>query len=316
MQHQTGEMAKVIVVDWGTTTLRAILVGHTGIVIAHTESERGIQFFKDGDFQAALLGIIGPWLDMYGPISVIALGMITSKNGWIEVPYVPCPATLQDLAAGTVCRQLPNGSEICFLAGISDPNRKPFKDVMRGEETQILGYGLTEETIVVLPGTHCKWAKLSEGQIDGFQTFVTGELYALLSKHAFIAKAGAECGNDEDWDAFAQGATVALEAEGADAAFLAQLFTVRTGMLAGELSASSMKSYLSGLLIGEEFRQAQIGGWFKAGDTIGIVGNDDLSARYKRVAEIFDLDVRQGSAQSVVIGALKVHRKRKANAAY
>lgn len=307
-------MQKFIVVDWGTSSLRAMLTSDTGNIIAQMESEKGIQFIKDGNFEAVLMDTIAPWLGKFGPLSIIALGMISSKNGWIEVPYVSCPATLHDLAAGTVNRMLPNGSKICFLAGIIDPKRMPFPDVMRGEETQILGTGLIEDSIVVLPGTHSKWAKVSVGQIDGFQTFVTGELYSLLSRHSFIARSGALDNNDEDWNAFDQGVMVARDSQGADAAFLTQLFSVRTGMLAGDLTSLCINNYLSGLLIGEEFQQAQSGGWFKAGDTIGIVGNNGLSTRYSRVACMFELNVWEGGEQSTLVGALGIFKRQNKNA--
>lgn len=308
-------MGKVIIVDWGTTSLRAMLVDETGKVIAQTESESGIQFIKDQRFEAELLAAIAPWLEAEGPLSVIALGMITSKNGWVEVPYVPCPATPQDLAAGMIQRKLPNGSDLFFLAGITDKKRLPFPDVMRGEETQILGYGLNETSIVVLPGTHSKWAKVSAGQIDGFQTFVTGEIYALLSQHSFIAQIGNVGDSGEDLDAFRRGVQVARTSENADAAFLTQLFSVRTGMLAGETLPSETTNYLSGLLIGNEFRQACDGGWFESGDTIGIVGNDGLNDRYELAANVFGLNVCNGGEQAAVAGALEIIGKRYVEAA-
>lgn len=306
---------KVIIVDWGTTSLRAMLVNGAREVVATNESKNGIQFIQAKRFEPALLAAIMPWLNEHGPLPVIALGMITSKNGWVEVPYVACPVTAQDLAAGMIHRTLPNGSDLYFLAGITDKKRLPYPDVMRGEETQILGYGLTETTTLVLPGTHSKWAKVSAGQIDGFQTFVTGEIFALLSQHSFIAKVAGSDDKGEDWDAFKRGAHVARTSENADAAFLTQLFSVRTGMLAGEIAPVEMTSYLSGLLIGNEFRQAYDGGWFKKGDTIGIVGNDGLNNRYKMVAAVFDLKVHDGGEQAAVVGALEVFGKRYANAA-
>lgn len=315
MRHQQTPIEKIIVVDWGTTSLRAMLVDGTRDIIAQVESESGIQFIKDQRFEQELLEVIGPWLKDYGPLPVLALGMITSKNGWIEVPYVPCPTTPQDLAAGMLHRKLPNGSDLFFLAGITDKSRTPFPDVMRGEETQIVGFGLNETSIVVLPGTHSKWSKVSAGQIDGFQTFVTGEIYALLSQHSFIAKVGRADNTAENWEAFDRGVHVARDGCTADSVFLTQLFSVRTGMLAGALPATDMMSYLSGLLIGSEFRQARDGGWIKRGDTIGIVGNDGLNTRYHRVADMFSLKVRDGGEQAAVIGALEIFGKLNANAA-
>ncbi|MEP3299257.1 MAG: 2-dehydro-3-deoxygalactonokinase [Pseudoruegeria sp.] len=315
MNQQPTQMEKIIIVDWGTTSLRATLTDASGHIFAEIENERGIQFIKDKAFEPELVAAIDLWLKEHGPLPVIALGMITSKNGWIEVPYVACPATSNDLAKGVIHRKLPNGSNLYFLPGITDKTRAPFPDVVRGEETQILGFGVTNASTVVLPGTHSKWSTVSAGHIQGFQTFVTGEIFALMSQHSFIAKAAGVDSSAENFDAFERGAKVARDCEGPDTSFLTQLFSVRTGMLAGQLAAPDMISYLSGLLIGSEFRQAKDGGLFKFGDTIGIVGNDGLNARYHRVADIFNLTVRDGGEQAAVVGALEIYQEVIANAA-
>ena len=297
---------KIIVVDWGTTSMRCTLVDTDGRFIAETESNRGIQFIENQEFEVELMTALMPWFDDYGPLPVIALGMITSRNGWFEVPYVPCPVSTEDLARGIQQHMLPNGSDLYFLAGITDKSRYPFPDVMRGEETQILGFGLQQDCVIVLPGTHSKWAQITPNIVQKFQTFVTGEIYALMSQHSFIAKAAAATPDTLNWDSFERGATIAKSSNTADAAFLTQLMSVRTGMLANELQASEMLDYVSGLLIGHEFRQAQECGWFEAGDTIGIVGNDGLNERYCRVAKIFDLNIKDGGEQAAISGALKI----------
>lgn len=313
MKKTLSEM--VIVVDWGTTSLRAMLVSQDGKILDHIESQKGIQFIEGRRFEDELVNTIDPWFQQHGDLPVIALGMITSRNGWLEVPYVSCPATVSDLANGVLHHELPNGSDLIFLAGITDTRRQPSPDVMRGEETQIVGFGSQSDLVVVLPGTHSKWSKVSAGQIDSFQTFVTGEIFALLSQHSFIAKAGPDGDTADNWLAFDRGAKVARDSQNADAAFLTQLFSVRTGMLAKNLPAEDMRSYLSGLLIGNEFRQAQDSGWFAVGDTIGIVGNDGLNARYHRVAEIFGLTVRDGGEEAAVVGALEIYASVTKNAA-
>ena len=306
---------RVIVVDWGTTSLRCMLVEADGTISAETEAKSGIQFVRRKKFEFALMNVIGPWLVEYGALPVLALGMITSRNGWMEVPYVACPATVVELADGMIRATLSNGSDIYFLAGITYEARYPFPDVMRGEETQIVGFGLHGSQIIVLPGTHSKWAKINQGAISDFQTFITGEVFALFAQHSFIAKAATQEVLHDDWEALERGASAARSAAGQDMAFLTQLFSVRTGMLAGKLSPSQTLSYLSGLVIGNEFRQATEAGWFVPGDTIGIVGNDGLNDRYQRVAKVFDLDVKDGGTDAAVVGALEIFAASFRNAA-
>eukprot|EP00913_Durusdinium_trenchii_P004195 g3887.t1 len=288
--------AASVILDWGTSSLRAALVSVEGETLETRESASGgIQFVQDRAFEAALMEAIGTWFDQHGPLPVIASGMITSRNGWIEVPYVDAPAGLAELAAGTKQITLQNGARITFLAGMRDPAALPFPDVMRGEETQIVGFGLDKDQTVVLPGTHSKWARVEGGRITGFQTYATGEIFALLTKHSFIAKATEPAsGSEPVWWAFDMGAEFAASDARAADAFLSAVFSARTGVLAGTLGPSDIGDYVSGLVIGSEFRQARAAGWLKPGEAIGIVGNNVLNSRYGRVAPLFDLSVEAG----------------------
>ncbi|MEM9634058.1 MAG: 2-dehydro-3-deoxygalactonokinase [Pseudomonadota bacterium] len=298
---------KAIVVDWGTTSLRAALVSSAGKPIEFAESDRGIQFITQGTFEEELLKTVGPWLMTHGKLPVIASGMITSRNGWVEVPYVSCPARVVDLAAGTVHRRLSNGSELFLLPGLTDKSRQPFPDVMRGEETQIVGFGLKKPATIILPGTHSKWAKIETGRITNFQTFVTGEIFALLSQHSFIAKAAGEVSGNANWLAFERGVNIAKNAQDTDAAFLTLLFSARTGMLANELGPEDIRDFISGVLIGNEFREARSCGWTETGQKIGVVGNDGLNERYSRAASLFGLLPLEGGDQAAVTGALEIY---------
>jgi 2-dehydro-3-deoxygalactonokinase len=282
-----------IILDWGTSSLRAALVAETGETLdTRDTTSGGIQFVKGGAFEAALMETVGAWFSDHGPLPVVASGMITSRNGWIEVPYVDAPAGLAELAAGTKQITLQNGAIVTFLPGMRDPAAKPFPDVMRGEETQIVGFGLEKDRTVVLPGTHSKWARVEGGRIVGFQTYVTGEIFSLLTKHSFIAKAAeAVPGAEPVWSAFDRGAEFAASAARAADAFLSAVFSARTGVLAGVLPPEDIGDYVSGLVIGSEFRQARAAGWLIPGEAIGIVGNNVLNSRYGRVAPLFDLTV-------------------------
>lgn len=290
-----------VIVDWGTTSFRAHLVTGAGEVLSHIETDQGISELRGCGFEAVLMAALGPWRMAYGPLPVVALGMITSRNGWIELPYVSCPAGSQDLARATVKRTLPDGGTLLFLPGLTDPARLPFPDVMRGEETQIVGNGLDLAATVVLPGTHSKWARVCDGQILGFQTFVTGEIFALLLKHSFIARASV-APIEPDMAAFRRGL---IEAEQTPA-LLSVLFSARTGVLAGRLHPEEVADYISGLVIGQEFRQAHESGWFSPGQSVNIVGNDGLNMRYAMAADVFGLGVRSVTEFAAIHGALAI----------
>lgn len=290
-----------VIVDWGTTSFRAALVTGAGEVLGHVETPQGISELGGGGFEAVLMAALAPWRMAHGPLPVVAMGMITSRNGWIEVPYVPCPADPRDLARGAVRRVLPDGAPLLLLPGLTDPARLPFPDVMRGEETQIVGNGLDRDATVVLPGTHSKWARVRDGRIQGFQTFVTGEIFALLTKHSFIARA-AVAPALPDMAALRRGL---IEAERTPA-ILSVLFSARTGVLAGLLRPEEVGDYLSGLVIGQEFRQARETGWFGPGEAIDVVGNDGLNMRYLIAAEVFGLGIRSVADQAAVHGALAI----------
>ena len=290
-----------VIVDWGTTSFRADLVTGAGEILGHIETLQGISDLQGCGFESVLMAALGQWRMAHGPLPVVALGMITSRNGWIEVPYVPCPAGPSDLARGAVRRELPDGAPLLLLPGLADPARLPFPDVMRGEETQIVGNGLERAATIVLPGTHSKWARVRDGRIQGFQTFVTGEIFALMMKHSFIARA-AVAPAEPDMAAFRRGL---FEAERTPA-MLSVLFSARTGVLAGLLRPEEVGDYLSGLAIGQEFRQARETGWFGPRETIDIVGNDGLNMRYAIAADIFGLRVRSVADGAAVRGALAI----------
>jgi 2-dehydro-3-deoxygalactonokinase len=190
------------------------------------------------------------------------------------------------------------------MPGLTDRSAKPFPDVMRGEETQLVGLGLDRDRLVVLPGTHCKWAHIGEGRILRFRTLVTGEMFANLSRHSFIVQM-AKPQPEPDWAAFGHGLDAARD-PAVGAGLLSRLFSVRTGWLAGALKAEEASDYLSGLILGSEFREVAELGWFEAGDDIVIVGGERLVELYSRAAAAFDLTPRAGPPDASVRGCLAI----------
>jgi 2-dehydro-3-deoxygalactonokinase len=295
---------RCIVLDWGTTSLRALLVDANGAVLDRVETQDGIQSVPKTGFEAVLARNIASWRHAHTALPVYAAGMITSRNGWIETPYVEAPAGADALAAAVKWLRLADGGVIGFIPGLTDKSVKPFPDVMRGEETQLVGFGLGQEMTVVLPGTHSKWARIEKGRIARFRTFVTGEIFALLSRHSFIAQLS-KPQPVPNWSAFTHGLEVAGDRTQA-CGLLSHLFSVRTGWLAGKLAPPETSDYLSGLVVGMEFREAREMGWFKAGERVGIIGGDHLVEVYRRAAIAFGLEPDLGPSDAAVRGALVI----------
>lgn len=293
-----------IILDWGTTSFRALLVAPDGTVRDRIETEEGIQSVKDGDFPGVLQRAVAPWRAAHGILPVYAAGMIGSRNGWVEMPYVPAPAHAGDLAAQVKIMPLPDGGTITFLPGLTDPSAHPFPDVMRGEETQLVGFGLERDITVVLPGTHAKWARIAGGKIAAFQTLVTGEIFGTLSRHSFLSKVARKPATP-DWDAFLKGVALVRD-DKRPAGLLTHLFSVRTGWLSGNLVPEQMTDYLSGLVVASEFREAKALGWFEDGERIAVVGDDDLVEVYERVAGAFGLSLEPAPEDAAMRGCLTV----------
>jgi 2-dehydro-3-deoxygalactonokinase len=213
---------------------------------------------------------------------VIASGMVGSRQGWREAPYVECPAGFDELAAGLLRIDTVAGRPFAIVPGVRSARGAAPPDVMRGEETQVfgaLGAGADDATLV-LPGTHSKWVRVSGRRISGFRTYLTGELYAVLSAHSILGRLFPETGPHR-WaeHAFAQG----LDRACAEPAGLTGLlFSVRAEGLLGGLPADALPSYLSGLLIGAELAHA-CGGVAAAEHArrpVTIVGAPELARRY------------------------------------
>lgn len=261
-----------IAVDWGTSNLRAWAMGPEG-PLAEAQSEDGMGKLSREAFEPALLRLIAPWLGA-GAVPVIACGMVGSRQGWAEAPYraVPCPPVLPGalVAVATQDARL----RVMILPGLKQARPA---DVMRGEETQIAGAlalfpGF--DGIFCLPGTHSKWAHVSAGEVVSFQTFMTGEMFALLSGQSVLRHGlGAE-----GWDDAAFDAGVA-EAIARPERLAARLFTLRAEGLLENLPAPQARARLSGLLIGAELAGARA---YWLGQRVMLVGASRLSAAYAR----------------------------------
>jgi len=276
---------KLIALDWGSTSARAYLMSDESEVIGQRQVPLGILNVKDRDFEGALIELCGPWLLVRADTPIVAAGMIGSRQGWLEVPYVQCPVGLNQLAVGMKSVELAKQRKLWIVPGVSTAPGDMPPDVMRGEEAQIYGaLTIAERTegsgLFVLPGTHSKWVRVEDGQIVWFKTFMTGELFSVLSQHSIIGKLMAE-GGLPDPEAFER----AVDHAHRDPFGLSsQLFSARTLPLFDKLPATSIADYLSGLLIGHEIYTAEraMTAMNPQHDGVTLVGEVALVRNYQR----------------------------------
>lgn len=275
--------ARLLALDWGSTRLRAFLLGDDGRVLASRQSDRGASTLSGTEaFAQALQDVAGDWRADRPALPVLACGMVGSQHGWREAPYAPCPADAPALAAQTL--RLGNGVHI--VPGLMHDGLQP--DVMRGEETQIVGAlalqpALATQACLVLPGTHAKWARVQDGRVTGFATHMTGELFAVLRQHSVLARLmPPEPAVPPSPEGFVAGVDAARQ----DGALGHQLFAVRTLGLFKRLPPEQLADYLSGLLIGHEITHELQAG---APAQLALVGEPALCQRYALALSRFGL---------------------------
>lgn len=240
----------IILIDWGTTNFRAWLVGGDGAVQDRRVAPRGIMQVEPGGFPAALDEQVGEWRMAHPGVPVLMSGMVGSKQGWAEAPYVPCPAGIAELARAVM--PVPGEDGVSIVPGMSFEAPGGRHDVMRGEEVQIFGaleQGEDGRQVFCLPGTHSKWAAVEDGRVVWFATSMTGEVWSVMSEHSILGRL-MESGTLDDMDAFRQGFMLSEQPGG----LLNHRFSVRAEALFGAMPADGLRSYLSGILIGHEVR--------------------------------------------------------------
>ncbi|TFI58565.1 2-dehydro-3-deoxygalactonokinase [Sphingomonas parva] len=277
-----------IAVDWGTTNRRAYRVGRDGTVDDEMEDGKGVLSVPSGGFDAA----VGEIRARLGDLPLLMAGMVGSNRGWVEAPYVPCPAGLPELAARLQWVEAERTAivpGVCFAEGDA-------ADVMRGEEVQILGaYGeglVPADGIVCHPGTHNKWIRLEDGRITAFRTVMTGELFNLLKAHSILADLLALPAGVND--AFEAGVRRALDG----GELTAELFSVRARVLLGKTKREDAASFTSGLLIGADLRA----GLAFAGET-GLVamGRPELTALFAAAAAVAGRPTREVDGETAFL---------------
>jgi len=273
----------LIGLDWGISFLRAYFLDGRGSIVDTVFKQEGILQVGDRSFEDVLEASVGHWLKRNPDVPILACGMIGSRQGWLEAPYLNCPAGLKEMAESLCPLDTRLGQRIWFVPGMMRRAEDNTPDVMRGEETQIFGalQNNLKRYHFILPGTHSKWAVAENGQIVRFTTFMTGELFALLCQHSILGRLMEDA--DEDESAFQKGLERALQAFNNGQGLLSQLFSVRSLGLFNEVPGSGLRSYLSGLLIGTEIAEAthQI----RDKRLFRLVGDSNLSRLYAKALD-------------------------------
>ncbi len=273
----------MIVVDWGTTNLRVFGCEADGTILSCVENAQGITSVPQGAFADVLKQALNA-LDGTLDSPLFVCGMAGARGGWLEAPYCNTPLSLKDIAAQLT--PLPEGFDGYLLPGVKTVSPDGTCDVMRGEEIQIIG-GMEEyairDGVLCLPGTHSKWVRIRDGRIVGFSTFMTGEVFQALS-HTILA---CDPGAADDPEAFTLGLEMSVHG---DCGLLHHLFTARTRMLDGTLTADQVSAYVSGLLIGHELVEAAAFFNADADKRIVLIGATALCERYRDALEHSGID--------------------------
>ena len=293
----------LIAIDWGSSSFRAFLIARDGAVCDAMATADGVASVSPGGFSATFRRLLGGWLDAHPALPVLASGMVGSRNGWREVPYAPCPAGPRDVAA-RLAEVEANGRRVVLAPGLSCGGETG-ADVMRGEETEIFGVADAGAKLIVLPGTHSKWARIEGERIMAFTTFITGELFAALRDHTIVGAFARAAAPKEAGAAFALGVERGASASDGKTkqGLLGLLFGARSLPLMGKLDPEDSGDYLSGLLIG-----AEIGGGHRLypSEEPHLAGAESLVNRYLEAFRALGVCARAAAPRAAARGLFRI----------
>ncbi len=301
-----SEIVDWVAVDWGTSNLRAWGIGPDGAVIFEKTSPKGMGKLTREEFPAALAELLdGVAPSRSGALNVLICGMAGARQGWLEAPYLEAPTDLRGLLDGAVRPAMPDTSIApAILPGVCQ--KAGADNVMRGEETQLLGLAaLTPgfSGVVCMPGTHSKWAQLSGTRIEHFSTAMTGEMFEVLRTHSVLRHSlTGDLDGPGRSEGFAAGAAAGLDRP---EQLLGTLFQVRAGSLLSGRQPDWCAGYLSGLLVGTEIGSNR----HLIGDQpVPLIGSPALSALYAQVLEMAGARGEPMDATAIVLAGLKAAR--------
>ena len=288
-----------IAVDWGTTNLRIWQCDQAGNVLDETKVQMGMGALTASEYEGVLISHIDHHLSGKGITEVLVCGMAGARQGWQDAGYLTAPCNTPALNQAVTVPTADPRIMVRILPGIKQPDPA---DVMRGEETQIAGF--LKQTpdyngLICLPGTHSKWVHVQNGRVVEFQTFMTGEVYDLLSRNSVLKHSvSGECFSQSD---FVDAAKSAFENP---ADVFSQLFRLRAQHLVHDTDATVLSARLSGILIGQEVA-AMERQWNHL--PITLIGEEALCSLYKSVLEAVGKSVDLNlSAAPTLLGLIAI----------
>lgn len=296
-----------VAADWGTSCLRVWAISSAGAVLAARATGQGMSVLSPEDFEPALEASLEGWLLPGRTLPILACGMVGSRQGWVEAPYLDLPSP--PLVPGRlVVAPVRSGR---FAVRIM-PGLRQFvpPDVLRGEETQVAGLLAAEpdfEGVVCMPGTHSKWLRLRGGRIEAFRTCLTGEMFALLAERSVLRHSVGQSEGvaQASWDAPAFAAAVA-EMLSDPGALMARLFSVRAeGLVAGQVPEAA-RARLSGLLIGAEL--AAMRDWWQGNSTVSVIAAQPLGAAYGTALSLAGVTAKLHDGAAMTLAGLAAAR--------
>ncbi|MEM5472013.1 2-dehydro-3-deoxygalactonokinase [Hoeflea sp. AS60] len=283
----------IVAVDWGTSSFRLWVMSRDGTVLAEHRSNEGMTEVAALGFETVLENHLTA-LSVPGHLPVVICGMAGSRQGWVEAGYIDTPADVTTI--GKSATIVPHAARsVIILPGLAVRSEGE-PDVMRGEETQLLGAYLDMPggARYCMPGTHSKWVSMDGATVTGFETFMTGELFAAISaKTILVHSTGGEGGVDANDPAFLTG----VRDGWAQAAKITHhLFSIRAGQLLHSHGIDENRARLSGLLIGVELAGAGVRG----DEQIGLVASGAMQRLYHAALSECGVKVRDINADAAV----------------
>jgi 2-dehydro-3-deoxygalactonokinase len=287
-RRTTRSDIKFIAIDWGNSNFRAYAVDAEGNVRQRTKAHQGVSRIKDGNFAATLKRLLGKWFNKYPQTPLLMVGMIGSDQGWQEIEHAEAPLNVQELS-GYVEKVFNHrfDRDIYIVPGVKviRENHVSF-DHVRGEEVQVFGvlkeHSSDEHQYICCPGTHSKWLQAHNKCICDIHTFITGEMFSLISRNSLLAQ-HIEGTAYTDIDAFDRGLNVSQESD----SLLADIYLAHTECVAEQINRISVSSFVSGVLVGNEIKAAKK--LFPNMKIVTIIGAPWLIEMYQKACDFYQL---------------------------